>query len=552
MTTNDNPTTGSSEQAAAEVTWESLTNGERVSLRMGDGYHPYMSIKSLLEKGLMQNSGRKDKYPEWYERTPLGKQVLAQAQQPPAVPASAGGETVTTIRADEWHTVAGAWQQGKAVIRDIWGDMIVNITQQLDEYIATDVYGESWPVNSAKCNVFTVEWFTMPDPLPDPEDIADEERGEHLVELFKRVEVRLEYVQNQTIEGYPLEEETRLEKWLDNAADYLPMWYHDAVKDNEQPPRPVDEKPRHEWQELAPDGKVWLAEMLTDKVQQVMPFESRWDGQEWLDGELMQYHPEHAGDSWFESESGSALTWHGTNDLSLTLVDIQKATKRPVDGQPTGEDTVSENAAYREAHAAWNDSERGWVNLANLLGVPYEMTSSAEMIANVKQLQARLEISKYELGNYAVKILDTIERVFDTEVVKFGDKSMPDPDELIHIWVSKTTELQAALAIQKLKSEGEVEELIELDAERIGDIEDLRSRLATSHRENEALRLALVQSEMTFQEVADYAESEYTTDATIAIIARTGERLARAALTTPPDASMSADAKANTGDEGGK
>lgn len=41
---------------------------------------------------------------------------------------------------------------------------------------------------------------------------------------------------------------------------------------------------------------------------------------------------------------------------------------------------------------------------------------------------------------------------------------------------------------------------------------------------------ALFQATLQFQEIADYAESEYPMDATVAIIARTGEQLADAAL----------------------
>lgn len=191
----------------------------------------------------------------------------------------------------------------------------------------------------------------------------------------------------------------------------------------------------------------------------------------------------------------------------------------------------SSEQMHREAHAAWNSSEHGWVNLANLLGVPYEMTSSAEMIEIVKQLQARLETR--------------------------------------HIWERKVTELQAELAIQKLKYEGEFDSLIELDAERIGDIEDLRSRLATSNRENEALKdtLNIVLNDLIETAFAAENNPRYTLSRIVGNIDGMSKR-AQAALTTPPTGDgLATDAKAdfaqgfasgvnealtNKGDEGGE
>ncbi len=95
------------------------------------------------------------------------------------------------------------------------------------------------PILKAMTNVLRMTTDTtpqagepLPDPLPDPEDIADEERGEKLVELFARVQVRLAYVHKQSLTMNILfSEEERLEKWLDSAQDYLPLWYREAVSD---------------------------------------------------------------------------------------------------------------------------------------------------------------------------------------------------------------------------------------------------------------------------------------------------------------------------------
>jgi hypothetical protein len=74
MTTGNQPTTGS---VAARELWAALSEGEQKTLAMGNGYHPFVTMNTLLDKGLMVNSGRLDKYAGWYELTALGREVLA-------------------------------------------------------------------------------------------------------------------------------------------------------------------------------------------------------------------------------------------------------------------------------------------------------------------------------------------------------------------------------------------------------------------------------------------------------------------------------------------